>query len=65
LLTRSIRCRQVDRDGGVPLHDAVRRWFRQMVQRVAALLALGPQAEGLSQAAIEGAFTAFDLGIRR
>lgn len=65
VLKKWLGYRQADRRGGAPLRDAERRWFRQVVQRVAALLALGPKLDGLYQTAIENAFTASELGIPR
>ena len=47
------------------LTDDERRSFRQIIQRVAALLALGPTLDALYQEAAAGAFTATELGIIR
>ncbi len=57
--------RQADRRDDKPLTDDERRWVRQMIQRIAALLALGPQLDGLYQEAAANAFTADELGIER
>jgi len=56
--------RQADRRDGKPLTEGERRWLRQMIQRIAALLALGPTLDTLYQEAIANAFTASELGIR-
>ena len=53
------------RRGGKPLTDDERRWFRQIVQRIAELLALGPSLDALYQEAAVGAFTAEELGLVR
>jgi hypothetical protein len=42
-----------------------RRWLRQIIQRIAALLALGPSLDALYQEVAANAFTAEDLGIVR
>jgi Type ISP C-terminal specificity domain len=42
-----------------------RRWFRQVIQRIAALLALGPSLDALYQDAAANAFTAEELQISR
>jgi hypothetical protein len=47
------------------LTDDERQWFRQIIQRVAALLTLGPSFDGLYQEAAAGAFTAEELQIIR
>jgi len=57
--------RQADRRDGNPLTDDERKWFRQIVQRIAALLALGPQLDALYQRVVADAFTASELGIER
>jgi hypothetical protein len=48
-----------------PLTDDERKWFRQIVQRIAALLALGADLNALYQEAVTDAFTATELGIAR
>ena len=57
--------RRADRRGGNPLPDDERKWFRQTVQRVAALLALASELDTLYQHAAADAFTATELGIER
>jgi hypothetical protein len=47
------------------LTDDERQWFRQIIQRVAALLAVGPLLDALYQEAAEAAFTAEELQIVR
>jgi hypothetical protein len=42
-----------------------RRWFRQIIQRIAALLALGPSLDALYQETVANAFTAEELKIVR
>jgi Type ISP C-terminal specificity domain len=54
---------QADRRHGQPLTDDERRWLRQIIQRIAALLALGPSLDALYQEAAANAFTAQELGI--
>src|SRR5205823_14292473 len=65
VLKKWLGYRQADRRGGKPLGDDERRWFRQIIQRIAALLALGPSLDGLYQEAAVGAFTAEELGLVR
>lgn len=57
--------RQADRRDGRPLSDDERKWLRQVIQRIAALLALGPELDSLYQRAAANAFTAAELGIDR
>jgi len=57
--------RQADRRDGQPLSADERRWFRSIVQRVAARLALSASQDELYSAASENAFTAAELGIAR
>ena len=57
--------RQADRREGNPLSDDERRWFRQIIQRIAALLALSTELNSLYQQAVVEAFTANELGIER
>jgi hypothetical protein len=57
--------RQADRREGAPLTDEERRWFRQIIQRVAALLALGPSLDSLYQEAAANSFSASELDISR
>jgi hypothetical protein len=65
VLKKWLGYRQADRRDGKPLTDDERRWFRQMIQRIAALLALGPSLDELYQEAAAGAFTAEELQIAR
>lgn len=64
VLKKWLGYRQADRRGGKPLTDAERRWLRQVIQRIAALLALGPTLDALYQEAAAASFTAGDLGLR-
>lgn len=64
VLKKWLGYRQADRREGNPLTETERRWFRQMVQRIAALLALGPTLDALYQEAAAASFTATELGIR-
>jgi hypothetical protein len=57
--------RQADRRDGRPLTDDERRWFRQVIQRIAALLALGPSLNELYEQTAANAFTAEELQIAR
>jgi hypothetical protein len=65
VLKKWLGYRQADRRDGQPLTDDERRWLRQIIQRIAALLALGPSLDALYQEAAANAFTAEDLGIVR
>lgn len=65
VLKKWLGYRQADRREGKPLSDDERKWFRQMVQRIAALLALGSELDALYQRATSDAFTAAELGIER
>lgn len=65
VLKKWLGYRQADRRDGRPLTDDERRWLRQMVQRIAALLALGPTLDALYQDAAANGFTAAELGISR
>jgi hypothetical protein len=65
VLKKWLGYRQADRRDGKPLTDDERRWFRQVVQRIAALLALGPSLDALYQEAAANAFTAEELQIAR
>jgi hypothetical protein len=47
------------------LTDDERIWLRQVIQRIAALLALGPALDALYQEAAAGAFTTTELDIAR
>ena len=65
VLKKWLGYRQANRMGDRPLTDADRRWFRSIIQRIAALLALGAILDELYQGCIADAFTAADLGIDR
>jgi hypothetical protein len=56
---------QANRRDGRPLTTEERRWFRSIVQRIAALLALSPTLDELYSGAAEDAFTAQDLRLDR
>ncbi|HWJ39238.1 MAG TPA: type ISP restriction/modification enzyme, partial [Sphingomicrobium sp.] len=64
VLKKWLGYRQADRREGRPLDDEERRWLRQMIQRIAALLAMGPTLDALYQNAAADSFTAADLGLR-
>ena len=64
VLKKWLGYRQTDRRDGKPLTEAERRWFRQMIQRIAALLALGPTLDALYQEVAAASFTATELDIR-
>ncbi len=65
VLKKWLGYRQADRMGDRPLSDTDRRWFRSMVQRIAALLALNNALDDLYQECVADAFTVTDLGIDR
>jgi hypothetical protein len=65
VLKKWLGYRQADRRDGKPLTDDERRWFRQIIQRIAALLALGPSLDTLYQDAAANAFSAEELQIAR
>jgi len=65
VLKKWLGYRQADRRDGKPLTDGERRWFREVVQRIAALLALGPSLDALYQEAAGNAFTVEELRIER
>ncbi|WP_192178277.1 type ISP restriction/modification enzyme [Mesorhizobium amorphae] len=65
VLKKWLGYRQADRRDDKPLTDDERKWFRQMIQRIAALLALGVELDPLYQQAAANAFTAAELGIDR
>jgi hypothetical protein len=65
ILKKWLGYRQADRRDGRPLTDDERRWFRQMIQRIAALLALGTSLDRLYQEAASSAFTVEELQIGR
>jgi hypothetical protein len=64
VLKKWLGYRQADRRDGKPLTVDERRWLRQMIQRIAALLALGPTLDSLYQETVSSSFTAVELGIR-
>lgn len=64
VLKKWLGYRQADRRDGKPLTEDERRWLRQMIQRIAALLALGPRLNELYQEAVANSFTAGELGLR-
>lgn len=65
VLKKWLGYRQTDRRDGRVLTDDERKWFRQIAQRIVALLALGPQLDALYQLAASDTFTAAELGIER
>lgn len=65
VLKKWLGYRQLDRRGGRPISDYERRAFRQIVQRIAALLALSPLLDELYQEAAASSFTAEELSISR
>jgi Type ISP C-terminal specificity domain len=64
VLKKWLGYRQANRHSGNPLTQEERRWLRQMIQRIAALLALGPALDALYQNAAATSFTVTELGIR-
>ena len=65
VLKKWLGYRQADRRDGKPLTDDERRWFREVIQRIAALLALGPSLDALYQEVSANAFTIDELAITR
>lgn len=65
VLKKWLGYRQADRRDDRPLTDDERLWFRQVIQRIGALLALGPTLDALYQQASARAFTATELDIAR
>lgn len=65
VLKKWLAYRQADRRDEQPLTNDERRWLRQIIQRIAALLALGPKLNELYQDAAANAFTAAELKIAR
>ena len=65
VLKKWLGYRQANRRDNAALTAEERRWFKSMVQRIAALLTLGTQLDELYSAASENAFTAVELGIER
>lgn len=64
VLKKWLGYRQADRRDGKPLTEDERRWLRQMIQRIAALLALGPALDALYQECASASFTSVELGVR-
>jgi hypothetical protein len=65
VLKKWLGYRQADRRDGNPLTDDERKYFRQIIQRIAALLALGAELDALYQRTVMDAFMAVELGIER
>ena len=65
VLKKWLGYRQADRRDGKALIDSERKWFRQVVQRIAALLAIGHELDKVYQAVAADAFTAGELGLTR
>jgi hypothetical protein len=65
VLKKWLSYRQADRRNGRALTDDEPRWFWQIIQRVAALLALGPSLNELYDETAANAFTAEELQIGR
>ncbi|MGP0092311.1 MAG: type ISP restriction/modification enzyme [Xanthobacteraceae bacterium] len=65
VLKKWLGYRQADRRHEQPLTDDERRWFRQIIQRISTLLALGPTLNGLYQETAANAFTVEELHIAR
>jgi hypothetical protein len=60
VLKKWLGYRQADRRDGQPLTADERRWFKSIVQRVAALLTLSARLDELYSLASENAYTAAD-----
>ncbi len=65
VLKKWLGYRQANHRNGEPLTTDERRWFKSVVQRIAALIALSANLDELYSAASENAFTAAELGIAR
>ena len=65
VLKKWLGYRQSNRRDGQPLTTGERRWFRSIVQRIAAVLVLGPDIDALYSSASANAFTAKELKIER
>jgi hypothetical protein len=65
VLKKWLGYRQADRRDGKALSDDERRWFWQVVQRIATLLTLGPTLDALYQETAANAFTTDELNISR
>lgn len=64
VLKKWLGYRQADRRSGNAMTDEERRWLRQMIQRIAALLALTPTLNALYQEAAANCLLATELGLR-
>ncbi|MBX4959523.1 helicase [Rhizobium lentis] len=65
VLKKWLGYRQAKRRNDEALTNDERKWFRQIIQRIAALLALGHELDTLYQQAASDAFTTTELGIER
>lgn len=65
VLKKWLGYRQANHRNGEPLTTDERRWFRSMVQRIAAIHAFSPKLDELYSSAAENAFTADELAIER
>jgi hypothetical protein len=65
VLKKWLGYRQANRRAGRPLTDYERLWFRQIIQRIASLLALGPSLNELYEETAANAFTVEELQIGR
>ena len=65
VLKKWLGYRQSNRRDGQPLTVGERRWFRSIIQRIAALLALRSDIDALYSSASANAFTAKELEIER
>ncbi len=65
VLKKWLGYRQANRRDSKPLSPEERSWFRAVVQRIAALLAMRSDLDDLYSAAAEDAFTAAELGLER
>lgn len=65
VLKKWLGYRQANRRNGMPLSDDEWRWFRVMIQRISALIAMGPELDALYQEVVSDAFTATELAIVR
>ena len=64
LLKKWLGYRKASRRDGRPLTLSEASWFRLIVQRIAALLALHPELDALYQEAASDAWTAEGLGLQ-
>ena len=65
ILKKWLGYRQANRRNNFPLTIGKRRCFKSMVQRIAALLAMGSNLDKILTAASEDAYTICDLKIDR